>query len=115
MGEPFTLWETCQEASFAANHVHDNVGWPGGIYLDEGSGYIEVTGNIVYALVGRIVNGVPHPHRPMNYNNRRQNRIDTCKEHNNFFNVEPGSAAFPKEIADRAGLEPAYRDLLNQP
>ncbi len=28
------------------NHIHDNPGVPGGIYLDEGSGFIEVTGNV---------------------------------------------------------------------
>jgi hypothetical protein len=50
----------------------------------------------------------------MNYNNRRQNRVDTCKEHGNFFDVDPAKADFPKTIAERAGLEPAYRDLLNQ-
>ena len=30
------------------NHIHDNPGFPGGIYLDEGSGFIEITGNLVY-------------------------------------------------------------------
>jgi parallel beta helix pectate lyase-like protein/glycosyl hydrolase family 141 len=95
------------------NHIHDNVGWPGGIYLDEGSGYIEVTGNLVYALSGRVADGSPHHPQPMNYNNRRQSRIDTCKEHDNFFDVEPGSARFPKAIVDQAGLEPAYLDLLD--
>jgi len=94
------------------NHVHDNVGWPGGIYLDEGSGYIEVTGNIVYGLSGTGKGAKALPHRPMNYNNRRQNRIDTCKEHDNFFDIKPDSARFPKAIAEEAGLEPAYRDLL---
>ena len=56
----------------AGNHIHDNSGGPGGIYLDEGSGFIEITGNRVYQ--------VP---RPMNYNNRAQNRIQTCREHDN--------------------------------
>jgi hypothetical protein len=57
------------------NHIHDNgPGAPGGIYLDEGSADIEVTGNLVYA-VGR----------PMNYNNHAQNRIASCREHDNLF------------------------------
>ncbi len=56
------------------NHIHDNPGVPGGIYLDEGSGFIEVTGNVVYNV-----------RTPMNYNNRNQNRIATCNEHDNFF------------------------------
>ncbi len=73
-----------------ANHIHDNPGMPGGIYLDEGSGFIEVTGNVVYE--------VP---RPMNYNNKVQDRNKTCNEHDNFFGVRSGSAA--KKIIDRAG------------
>jgi hypothetical protein len=32
------------------NHIRDNQKWPGGIYLDEGSGFIEVTGNVVYSV-----------------------------------------------------------------
>jgi hypothetical protein len=85
------------------NHIHDNVGGPGGIYLDEGSGYIEVTGNSVY-----------HVGNPMNYNNHAQNRIATCQEHDNFFGPVPGDAGFPEAVANTAGLEPAYRDLLDR-
>lgn len=84
------------------NHIHDNgPGGPGGIYLDEGSGFIEITGNAVYGVS-----------TPMNYNNRAQDRIRTCQEHDNFFDVAPDAAGFPKDVADQAGLEPAYRDLL---
>ncbi len=61
------------------NHIHDAVGSPGGIYLDEGSGFIEVTGNCVYRV-----------RRPMNFNNRVQNRIATCKVHDNCFGTVPG-------------------------
>lgn len=58
------------------NHIHDNgPGGPGGIYLDEGSGYIEVTGNNVHGVV-----------KPMNYNNHAQDRISTCFEHGNSWN-----------------------------
>ncbi|MBM3289606.1 MAG: right-handed parallel beta-helix repeat-containing protein, partial [Candidatus Hydrogenedentes bacterium] len=56
------------------NHIHDNPGWPGGIYLDEGSGFIEVRHNRVYNV-----------HTPMNFNNRNQGRIDTCNVHDNEF------------------------------
>ncbi|MDQ1257775.1 MAG: hypothetical protein QG656_2381, partial [Candidatus Hydrogenedentes bacterium] len=79
------------------NHIHDNRigGGPGGIYLDEGSGFIEITGNSVY--------NVP---TAMNYNNRVQNRIDTCNEHDNFFDIAPGDTGFPKEVAKKAGIEP---------
>jgi hypothetical protein len=87
------------------NYVHDNPfpehsrQWGGrGIYLDEGSGFIEVTGNLVL----RSPN-------PMYFHNKSQNRDATCKEHDNFLDREPPAA---KPIADRAGLESAYRDLL---
>jgi hypothetical protein len=59
------------------NHIHDTgPGVPGGIYLDEGSAEIEVTGNLVYAVGW-----------PMNYNNHAQNRIATCREHDNLFGI----------------------------
>jgi hypothetical protein len=86
------------------NHIHDNKGGPGGIYLDEGSGFIEVAGNVVY--------NVP---RPMNYNNKAQDRQATCNEHDNFFGARPGQDDFPQRAADEAGLEPAYRHLLKKP
>jgi len=86
------------------NHIHDNKGGPGGVYLDEGSGFIEVAGNVVY--------NVP---RPMNYNNKAQDRQATCNEHDNFFGARPGQADFPQRAADEAGLEPAYRHLLKKP
>ncbi len=78
------------------NHIHDNTvgGGPGGIYLDEGSGFIEITGNCVYNVA-----------TPMNYNNRCQNRIETCREHDNFFGIAPGEEGFPEAIAQRAGIE----------
>jgi hypothetical protein len=86
------------------NHIHDNPGAPGGIYLDEGSGFIEITGNLVYRAS-----------TPMNYNNRAQDRIATCKEHDNFFGDEFAKppAELPeaaKKVADEAGPEPPYRD-----
>ena len=57
------------------NHIHDNGGGPGGIYLDQGSGYIEITGNVVYKV----------PRVNVNYNNNRAGRRQTCKEHDNYF------------------------------
>jgi hypothetical protein len=57
------------------NHIHDvGPGQPGGIYCDEGSADIEVTGNLVYA-VGR----------PMNYNDYAQGRNTSIREHDNLF------------------------------
>ncbi|HOD84669.1 MAG: hypothetical protein BWX88_01529 [Planctomycetes bacterium ADurb.Bin126] len=75
------------------NHIHDDRGGPGGIYLDEGSGFIEITGNAVH--------DVP---RPMNYNNRAQDRIKTCNEHDNYFNVKPP----PKNVVEQAGPEAGH-------
>ena len=85
------------------NHIHDNPGVPGGIYLDEGSGFIEVTGNVVYNV-----------RTPMNYNNRNQNRIATCNEHDNCFGDTPGTSPEARKTVDQAGLMPEYRDLLQK-
>lgn len=82
-----------------ANHIHDcGPGGPGGIYLDEGSGFIEITGNSVYRVA-----------TPMNYNNRAQDRLTTCFEHDNRFGATPDSNDFPRAMVQRAGLEPCYR------
>jgi hypothetical protein len=89
------------------NHIHDNGnadrsrGGPGGIYLDEGSGFIEVTGNLVYNVI-----------TPMNYNNLVQDRKATCNEHDNFFGVEPEKA---ESVVKQTGLEADYRNLLKTP
>ena len=80
------------------NHIHHNSGGPGGIYLDEGSGQIEVTGNLVYS--------VP---RPMNYNNAAQNRRATCNEHDNFFGAKPEEH---KAVVEAAGIEAPWREKL---
>jgi hypothetical protein len=83
----------------AGNHIHDAKGNPGGIYLDEGSGFIEVTGNLVYRV-----------NNPMNYNNRVQDRIKTCNEHDNHFGAKPGGTdEAVRQIIDKAGPEPDYR------
>jgi hypothetical protein len=61
----------------AGNHLHDNgPGVPGGIYLDEGSAEIEVTGNLVYGVATAL-----------NFNNHAQNRIATCLVHDNVATV----------------------------
>jgi len=83
------------------NHIHDSRGWPGGIYLDEGSAFIQVTGNSVNKV-----------RRAMNFNNRSQNRIATCNVHDNFFGVPGKLPQAPTTVIDSAGLQPAYRQLL---
>ena len=57
------------------NYVH-NVGG-GAIYLDEGSGFIEVAGNCA------------HNHLGMWFNNHNQNRKATCDVHDNWFDMRP--------------------------
>ncbi|HOK89122.1 MAG TPA: right-handed parallel beta-helix repeat-containing protein [Candidatus Hydrogenedentes bacterium] len=49
------------------NQVDTSTGWPGGIYLDEGSAYIEARGN--------VIRNVP---KPFNLNNLHQGRQKTC-------------------------------------
>lgn len=87
------------------NRIHDNSGFPGGIYLDEGSGFIEITGNVVYDIK-----------KPMKYNNKSQGRIDTCNEHDNFFRkkLDDEKPKAIQEAIDYAGLMPDYRDLLER-
>lgn len=76
------------------NHIHDNgAAFPGGIYLDEGSGFIEVTGNVVYGV-----------HTPMNFNNMPQDRIATCNEHDNWFGDKLESNPDIRQVTDNAGL-----------
>ena len=84
----------------AWNYIHDNRGTPGGIYLDEGSGGIETMSNLVCQVA-----------TPMNYNNRSQNRIATCQEHDNAFDVSPEKLASPamQRLIQKAGVEPAWR------
>ncbi len=56
------------------NYIHDNVpGVPGRVYLDEGSGFIEVAGNVILDVA-----------RAVNYNNLAQGRNATCNEHDNW-------------------------------
>jgi hypothetical protein len=95
------------------NLIHDNKGWPGGIYLDEGSGYIGVIGNIVYNVYPHVVDQrFVRAQIPLLFNNKLQNRIATCWEEGNVFNVIPGQKNFPQSIADNAGLQAPYKNLL---
>jgi hypothetical protein len=79
------------------NRVHDNGGRPGGIYLDEGSGFIEVSGN-----------GVERVFRAINLNNRTQNRDKTCvlkdnacKEDFTIYADKEYYASFPEIILNK--------------
>ncbi len=56
------------------NYIHDNgPGVPGGVYLDQGSGFIEVANNVIVGVA-----------RAVNYNNYAQGRNATCNEHDNW-------------------------------
>ena len=83
-----------------------------------GGSNIEVTGNLIY-----------HMPRPLMFNNHNQNRRASCPVHDNMHtppaiadgikgHALKGGAAVDEvkvnQIADQAGLEPAYRDLLEQ-
>ncbi len=87
------------------NYIHHAVGAPGGIYLDEGSGYIEVRENVVHDV-----------HSPVFFNNHAQDRIATCTVENNFFFDTLPTEVPPQveAIMARAGLNPEYRHLLQQ-
>lgn len=85
------------------NYIHDcknhtsKRGWSQGIYLDEGSGGIEITRNVVYGMT------------PTHYNNLIQDRKATCSEHDNFFGIKTDQT---KTHVEEAGLEAEYQDLL---
>ena len=81
------------------NYVHDNPG--GAVYTDEGSGFIEIRENV--SIGSQLLQ-----------NNKAQDRIATCNVHGNFFNLADEAKPMAPEvqvIMDKAGLEPAYRDL----
>ncbi len=71
------------------NDLHDNKGGPGGIYLDEGSGNNNVTGNLIYRIP-----------RPLNLNNSAQDRRATCDVHDNALGLlrrrKTGIADYPE-------------------
>ena len=92
------------------NHIHDCMnakssrGWACGIYLDEGSGFIEITNNLVHGV--RI---------PMNYNNHSQNRKATCNEQDNFFGINPTGIAVGLGIVGQALLCNGTGDFVEAP
>lgn len=83
------------------NHIHDNgkSGKSFGIYLDEGSAEIEIAGNLIY--------NVP---QPLMFNNDNQNRRASCPVHDNC--LEPPTSPEAKKIAEEAGLETKFKNLL---
>jgi hypothetical protein len=88
------------------NLVHDITGWPGGIYLDEGSGGMKVSENITWnTQMSHFINV-----RTDTYGYRK----DPPVLEENFWGILPGEATFPSGKAARAGLEPENRRLLTK-
>ncbi|WP_409345544.1 Ig-like domain-containing protein [Paenibacillus sp. MBLB4367] len=78
------------------NLIHDQIHVYGGIYLDAGSSYITVKENMTY-------------HVPKDFHGVNDVTNDIS---NNYFGLKPDDAQFPTNLAENAGLQPAYRDLL---
>jgi len=89
------------------NYIHDSVGKPGGVYLDEGTANVEVTGNIR----SRRAKGHELQQRPRE--RMEQNRKGACSEHDNYFDIRPDEPQFPQAAAEAAGVGRDYDDLLN--
>jgi hypothetical protein len=64
------------------NRIHDAPGWPGGICLDQGSGDIEVTRNVITGLKPWTLGG-PEVVTPILLNNKWQARDASCRVHDN--------------------------------
>ena len=78
--------------------------WAGGaLGFDDGSSDFLVEHNILYNTPG-------DPELPL-----RAGRAGEMNIGVNYCGIRPGETGFPAELATRAGLEPAYRDLLDIP
>jgi hypothetical protein len=93
-------------SSLPEDHARDREytrakGFPGGIYMDEGTGGFEVTDNILH--------NIPIP---IFYHKVLDHRFETNHVHGNTYNISPGDDEFPADAALQAGLLPAFRHLL---
>ena len=82
------------------NYIHDSPA-ACGIYLDQGSGLIETTGNLVHDVSQSLC-----------MNNYYLGRDETCSVHDNAFDQEPDQAANLAQLASEAGIQPDYQDIL---
>ena len=90
-------------SSISYNSIHNMSSWPGGLYLDEGSGGMKVEGNISYDT----------PYTCF-YNIREftlGHRMDQPDFKENYWNTAPESDAYPHELAEQIGIEKTYENI----
>lgn len=87
------------DSSIKGNLIHDNVGWPGGIYLDEGSGGMTVSDNITYNTQIALNDNV----RDHTWGYRYDRPV--YSNDTNYFNVSPEMDNYPVELASKAGVQ----------
>lgn len=92
-------------SSIKGNLIHDNVGWPGGIYLDEGSGGMTVDQNITY----NVQVDLNHNVREHTYGYKADHYVDGG---NNFYGVSPNNSRYPAEIAANAGVQEEGGEII---
>lgn len=92
-------------SSIRYNLIHDNVGWPGGIYLDQGSGGMTVEENITYNVQ------VPLNHNVREYTWGYKNDHPVIKD-NNYFNISPDMDGYPTELAAQTGVQDEYSCII---
>ena len=70
-----------------------------GIFFDQGTKALHVEGQIIYKTSGK----------PIRFNQTNKGNL-TWKD--NHYNVDPSNAAFPKAAVEKAGPQPAFRDMI---
>ena len=91
--------------SIKGNIIHDNVGWPGGIYLDQGSGGMTVDQNITY----NVQVDMNHNVREYTYGYKADHYVDGG---NNYYGVAPDDDRYPVELAAKAGVQEAGGEII---
>ena len=91
-------------SSIRYNVIHDNAGWPGGIYLDEGSGGMTVEDNIIYNTQVSINHNIRE--YTWGYKNDHPKILD------NYSNISPDMEDYPSDLAAQAGIEDEYSSII---
>lgn len=92
-------------SSIKGNVIHDNVGWPGGIYLDQGSGGMTVDQNITY----NVQVDLNHNVREYTYGYKSDHYVDGG---NNYYGVSPDNERHPVELAANAGVQESGGEII---